>query len=120
MGKGKKLRDEDGLLEYIRKNPKSVKWPDLEWLLRCQGWSRRAKGRRGSDWVYMNEGLSRFRDDKDRRGGKQAPVDIISFGKPHSGKDSMNRRDIERILPSLEEVARLRKETKDADYEQDI
>ena len=120
MGKGKKLRDENGLLRYIRENPKSVQWRDLKWLLKCQGWIRRAKGRRGSDWVYMNEELSRFRDDKERRGGNRAPVDIISFGIPHGGKDTMNRRDIERILPSLEEVARLRKEAKDIDDEQDI
>ena len=120
MGKGRKSRDEDGLLRYMRQNPKSVQWRDLEWLLRHQGWMRRARGRRGSDRVYSNGLLSRFRDDKGRRQGNRAPVDIISFGIPHGGKDTMNPRDIRRILPSLEEIARLRKEAKDIDDEQDI
>lgn len=120
MGKGKKLRDENGLLRYIRENPKSVQWRDLKWLLNRQEWIRLARKCKGTDVAYRNEALSCFRDDKERRAGNRAPVDVILFAIPHGGKDTMNPRDIKRILPRLEEVAALIKEAKDADDKQNI
>jgi len=120
MGKGKRLRDEDALLKYMGENPKSVKWLNLQWLLKRQEWIRLARRCKGLDVAYRNEALSCFRDDKERRGGNRTPVDIIGFGIPHGGKDTLNPRDIERILPKLRMVAELRKEENNRNDEQDI
>ena len=73
MGKGKKLKDEDELLDRMEDNPGSVRCPDFKWLLDHQEWIRTAKGRKGADRVYRNDILAPFRDDKELRGGKRTP-----------------------------------------------
>ena len=122
MGKGKKLRDEDDLLKYLRENPKSVEWRDLEWLLEYQGWIRQAEGRRGSDWVYEHPSLKAL----DRRTkiegqpmGEREPIEKITVTRPHPG-NIMIDRCVKRILPKLEMVARLRKDEKNCNDKQDI
>ncbi|MBN1592537.1 MAG: hypothetical protein JW941_04735 [Candidatus Coatesbacteria bacterium] len=113
MSGKKNLRNEDDLLEYMEENPKSVRWRNVEWLLNRQGWKQLKRKCKGADVGYSNALLKPF--DEKMRAGSQAPYSIISFGKPHSGKDSVNPRDIERNLDRLKRVAELRKEPEDHD-----
>ena len=119
MGRHKKLRNEEELLDYIEHNPKSIAWQDFQWLLKVQGWKKISGRRRGADWAYKNDLLSAFAGDEERRAGRRTPVGIICFGVPHGGKDTMNPSDLRRLLPILRDVAELRKEAEDGGDKED-